>query len=261
MGPRRIEDQSDTVDGGGVNSGSDGSLFKRGASTEPFRFRAGRVVPHSYVAQDTIVIVDGRHLIADALSSLLKGTGRFGVQIYAAASPDPDAILEMSPDLVLVVVGQHPEPALRLVRSLHSQSASLRTVIVADTQDSELVQCVLNQAAAALVLTDMTREDLTVIIDQVLRGQTMLPVGWQHVLGSSAHDPVHGLSERQLQVLSLLAEGCTYDEIATRLVITANTVKFHVRSIYLHLGVRNRLAAVKAFEASSLRPRPPELVG
>jgi DNA-binding NarL/FixJ family response regulator len=53
------------------------------------------------------------------------------------------------------------------------------------------------------------------------------------------------LSERQLEVLTLVAEGCSYDEIGARLFISANTVKFHLRSIYMRLGVRNRMAAAR----------------
>ncbi|MDE3129978.1 MAG: helix-turn-helix transcriptional regulator [Acidobacteriota bacterium] len=87
-----------------------------------------------------------------------------------------------------------------------------------------------------------------------------MPAGWQGTLARSDHDPVANLSERQQQVLCLLAEGCSYEEISSRLIITINTVKFHVRSIYLRLGVRNRMAAAKLLAArpaghsSSVRP-------
>jgi DNA-binding NarL/FixJ family response regulator len=48
-----------------------------------------------------------------------------------------------------------------------------------------------------------------------------------------------------MQVLTLLADGCSYEEIGARLFISLNTVKFHVRSIFLRLGVRNRMAAAR----------------
>jgi LuxR family transcriptional regulator, maltose regulon positive regulatory protein len=50
---------------------------------------------------------------------------------------------------------------------------------------------------------------------------------------------------RQLQVLKLLADGYSYEEIGARLFISLNTVKFHVRSIFHRLGVRNRMAAAR----------------
>ena len=48
-----------------------------------------------------------------------------------------------------------------------------------------------------------------------------------------------------MEVLLLLADGCSYEEIGARLFISLNTVKFHVRSIFLRLGVRNRMAAAR----------------
>jgi DNA-binding NarL/FixJ family response regulator len=48
-----------------------------------------------------------------------------------------------------------------------------------------------------------------------------------------------------MQVLTLLADGYSYEEIGARLFISLNTVKFHVRSIFLRLGVRNRMAAAR----------------
>ena len=61
------------------------------------------------------------------------------------------------------------------------------------------------------------------------------------------NDPVDALSPRQLDVLRLLADGLSYEEIGARLFITVNTVKFHVRSIFERLGVCNRMAAARVF--------------
>jgi DNA-binding CsgD family transcriptional regulator len=65
------------------------------------------------------------------------------------------------------------------------------------------------------------------------------------VLATQSEDPVGSLSDRQLEVLRLVAEGDSYEEIGRRLFISANTVKFHLRSIYMRLGVRNRVAAAR----------------
>jgi DNA-binding NarL/FixJ family response regulator len=72
-----------------------------------------------------------------------------------------------------------------------------------------------------------------------------MPVGWQRMLADEEDDPLASLSERQMEVLRLLADGFSYEEIGTRLFITLNTVKFHVRSIFARLGVCNRTAAAR----------------
>jgi DNA-binding NarL/FixJ family response regulator len=200
--------------------------------------------------QSTVVLVDERRLIVEALSALLGGTGMFATTTCAPDDGAAARIALIDPDLVLLGAGQRYEHALGLVEPLHRLMPRLRVVIVADSQDPALIRYVLDDSVAALVLTSMTGEDLAFMLDQVLRGNAVLPAGWQSVLSESAQNPIASLSVRQLEVLHLLADGCSYDEISSRLVITVNTVKFHVRSIYLHLGVSNRMAAVRALEAS-----------
>jgi LuxR family maltose regulon positive regulatory protein len=56
---------------------------------------------------------------------------------------------------------------------------------------------------------------------------------------------VEPLTEREIEVLQLLAQGLTYQEVAARLIVSVNTVRFHVKSIYGKLGVDNRTAALE----------------
>ena len=65
---------------------------------------------------------------------------------------------------------------------------------------------------------------------------------------------VEPLSERELEVLQLIAEGLTNQEVATRLFLTLNTVKVHTRNIYGKLGVNNRTQAVAQARALGILP-------
>src|SRR6185437_12931499 len=94
-------------------------------------------------------------------------------------------------------------------------------------------------------LSDTTPSDLAVCLDQVASGHTVFPAEWRRVLAQRRNDPLDHLSERQLEVLGLVAQGLSYEEIGARLFISPNTVKFHLRTIYLRLGVRNRVAAAR----------------
>jgi DNA-binding NarL/FixJ family response regulator len=206
--------------------------------------------------QSTVVLIDERQLIVEAMAALLVSIGVFTVTICAPDDGALATITSVQPDLVLVGAGQRHDHSMRLIQALHALLPEVRTVILADSQDAELIRYVLDQSVAALVLTNVTGEDLAFMLDQVLRGNTALPTGWQSVLAQSTDSPIAGLSARQMEVLRLLADGHSYEEISSRLVITVNTVKFHVRSIYLHLGVRNRMAAAKVL-AASVSPTPP----
>lgn len=214
----------------------------------------GVVVPPDRLTR--VSIVDERPLILDALAAMLGAAGRFSVTTTCATcDADPIRILQAAPDLIVLGVGEAREQALRLVGAMHRLASEVRIVMIAESQDADLIRCVLDQGVAALVLTEVTGQDLESTIDRVLRGQVTLPAGWQAILAGSDQDPIASLSGRQLEVLRMLADGCTYEEISARLIISVNTVKFHVRSIYLRLGVGNRMAAAKLLEARGIPTR------
>ena len=192
-----------------------------------------------------VAVIDGRRLIGEALAALI-GTmdGFVVVDVFEGAEALP-AIVARDPGVLLVGVGAELTGAFELVRSLRHITLSVEIVIVADRLAPDLVKFVLEQHLNGLILTDTPPTELAACLDRVAHGHAVLPRDWQRVLDAHGDDPVGSLSDRQLEVLRLVAEGYSYEEIGTRLFISANTVKFHLRSIYLRLGVRNRVAAAR----------------
>ena len=81
----------------------------------------------------------------------------------------------------------------------------------------------------------------------------MFPAGWlRHVQQSAEASPLGQLSPRQREVLELLSLGMDNDQIAARLYISRNTVKFHVRTIYGRLGVHNRVEAARVLAGAGV---------
>jgi DNA-binding NarL/FixJ family response regulator len=172
-------------------------------------------------------------------------TGEFAVIGVIDSGARAEEIACQEPDVVLVGIGADREPGLELVPALRTQLPSVKIVLVAEVLEPELVNYVLDNALGGLVLTDSPAPDIATCLDHVAHGRAVLPPGWQNALAAGRNKPVDQLSHRQLQVLQLLADGYSYEEIAARLFISLNTVKFHVRSIFLKLGVRNRMAAAR----------------
>jgi two-component system, NarL family, nitrate/nitrite response regulator NarL len=114
---------------------------------------------------------------------------------------------------------------------------------VADELTPGLVRFSLEEGVAGLLLTDAPAWEVSACLSQIAHGHAVLPAGWQRTLATEGDDPLGVLSDRQREVLELVAEGRSYQDIASRLCITLNTVKFHVRSIYARLGVGNRMQA------------------
>lgn len=190
-----------------------------------------------------VAVVDGQQLLAEALAALVDAMDGFTMLGVIVGHQALIALVDQRPDLVIARVGDEPGGAVELVRSARSLPRDVSIVLVADVLTSELVRFVLEERLDALILSDCTVQDLAASLDQVAHGQAVLPAGWQSALAGQEDDPLEPLSIRQLEVLDLIAEGCSYHEIASRLFISTNTVKFHLRAIYLQLGVNNRMAA------------------
>jgi DNA-binding NarL/FixJ family response regulator len=192
-----------------------------------------------------VAVADPRRLIAEALAALIGNREGFAVTGAIVADGAAQAISEQRPDVVVVGAGADSRPAMELVRELRRRVPRVEIVIVADALEPALVSFVLDQGIGGLLLSDAAARDVEVCLDHVAHGRAVLPSGWQGALTADRNDPLDALSERQLEVLRLLADGFSYEEIGARLFISLNTVKFHVRSIFLRLGVRNRMAAAR----------------
>lgn len=192
-----------------------------------------------------LVIADERRLIADALAALITSHGGFTVAAAVSAKDAVATIAARSPDVLVLGVSSRRGDATDLVRTIRARHPDLEIVILADVLRPELISVVLSYAVGGVLLTDSAAEEIAVCIEQVAAGHAVLPSGWKRALAAERADPVDALSQRQKEVLQLLAEGCSYEEIGTRLFISLNTVKFHVHCIFERLGVRNRMAAAR----------------
>jgi two-component system, NarL family, response regulator DesR len=192
-----------------------------------------------------VAVADERRLIAEALAALIAGRKGFTVTGAVAGDDVVKTIAEQRPDLIVVGAGTDSRAAMALVRELRRRVPRAEIVIVADALEPPLVSFVLDQGIGGLVLTDAAAREVAACLDRVAHGRAVLPPGWQGALHADRNDPLDALSERQMQVLTLLADGYSYEEIGARLFISLNTVKFHVRSIFVRLGVRNRMAAAR----------------
>jgi DNA-binding NarL/FixJ family response regulator len=207
---------------------------------EPNRIRRARTAP----SPCAVVIADTRKLISEALGALIGAmTG-----CVLAGVIDADraiATLQPRPDVAIVGVDPYADESLRLVEGLRRRRPDLPLVAVADRFDPPLLRFCIDRGVAAIVTTSTSGGELRTIMGEVVRGNVVLPVGWQRAMSAPEDTPIAGLSERQREVLELLAQGCSNEQIAERLFISPNTVKFHVRAIYARLDVHSRLAAAR----------------
>jgi two-component system nitrate/nitrite response regulator NarL len=194
-----------------------------------------------------IVVAHQSPMLAEALGRLLNDLGMNVV----ATTCDPEALLsqlaEGSADLLVLDAGFHPVtgPLVTLER-IRATAPGVRVVVVADAVDEALSVAARDGDLDGVVLASARGAELVAAITQVGAGHAVFPAGWlRQVRQSVESSPLAQLSPRQREVLELLSLGMDNDQIARRLYISRNTVKFHVRTIYRRLGVHNRVEAAR----------------
>ena len=194
-----------------------------------------------------LVVAHQSPMLAEALGRLLHDLGLNVV----ATTCDPEALMiqlaDDPADVLVLDAGFHPisGPLVTLER-IRAVAPAVRVVVVADEVDEALSVAARDGDLDGVVLASAHGAELVAAVTQVGAGHAVFPAGWlRQVRQSAESSPLAQLSPRQREVLELLALGMDNDQIATRLYISRNTVKFHVRTIYRRLGVHNRVEAAR----------------
>lgn len=187
-------------------------------------------------------------LLLAALVGLLQQSG-LDVRGRATSAPALErAVRRDPPDVILVdaALGNGGQP-LAFVEDLQRSSSESALVVLVDELTPALARAALEHEVAGVVLGSSGAEDITRSLEQVAAGHSVFPAGWLAAVHRAEGESLFAmLSERQLEVLELIAAGLDNARIAQRLHISRNTVKFHVRVIYERLGVTNRVEAARA---------------
>jgi DNA-binding NarL/FixJ family response regulator len=201
------------------------------------------------------VVVAHRHeLLAEALGRLLDDLGLVVVGSACDPAALDDHLPSVSADVLILDAGFDPAsgPLAALDRVAHA-APGLRVVVLADGPDQRLCLAARSGELDGVVLTSAGGVELVAALAQVVAGHSVFPAGWlRQGQAAAAPSPLDQLSPRQREVLQLIALGMDNDQIAARLYISRNTVKFHVRTIYGRLGVHNRVEAARILASAGV---------
>lgn len=205
-----------------------------------------------------IVIADDHPVVRDGLSAVLETQPDFEVVGEAGDGREAVAQVEnLKPDVVLLDLDMPVMDGLEALRLIMEQHPATKVIVftVFDT-DERIVGAVQAGAQGYLLKGDAPRDEIFRAVRTVYQGGALLqPVVASKLLrqmqqpvpasnSSTLHNEEEELTEREHEVLELLAHGLANKEIANRLVISERTVKFHVSAILAKLGVSNRTEAV-----------------
>jgi len=208
-----------------------------------------------------VMLVDDHRLFREGLRSLLATAS--DIEVVAEASDGQEAMRLagiVKPDVVVMDLKMPNVDGVTATRNLRTTVPKCRVVALTTFEDDELVFDALRAGAVGYVLKDASSDRLLDAVRSASRGETVLQpsVATKVVAALSrlseaapARAEDLGLSERELDVLRLLAGGASNKEIASSLSIAEGTVKNHVTSVLGKLGVSDRTNA--ALKAKSLK--------
>lgn len=198
-----------------------------------------------------ILIVDDHPVVREGIGAMLKRESDF--KIVGEASNGVEAIdraLELMPDIVLMDLRMPEMDGVEAIERIKAQKPDIKFIILTTYSDDEYIFRGIAAGARAYLLKDAPREELFKAIRAVSRGESLIqPVVASRVLDKLAElsrktPATDTLSDREVEVLQLMAKGVSNKDIADQLSITQSTVKTHITSIFQKLNVTTRTEAV-----------------
>ena len=211
------------------------------------------------IADDQALVRGGFRMILDAQQDIeVVGEACDGREALARAR-------ELTPDVVLMDIRMPELDGLEATRRLLMGDGTCRVLILTTFDLDEYVYAAMKAGASGFLIKDVRPEQLADAVRVVTTGDALLAPGITRRLieqfvsrpapSPGAPQQLDELSERELEVLKLIARGQSNDEIALELFVTRATVKTHVTHILTKLRLRDRVqAVVLAYECGLVQP-------
>ncbi|MBV9258052.1 MAG: response regulator transcription factor [Ktedonobacteraceae bacterium] len=204
-----------------------------------------------------ILLVDDHPIVREGLRALLETQNDFDVIAECANGEEALRLTAtMRPDMLLLDLEMPVLDGVETIRRLRQSSHVPRIIVFTAFDNDERIIHAIQSGANGYLLKEAPRDEIFKAIRVTMEGGSLLqPVIASKLLRhveqqretnhqATEHIPVEELTERELEVLRLLAQGMPNKEIASHLVISERTAKFHVSSIMGKLGATNRTEAV-----------------
>jgi DNA-binding NarL/FixJ family response regulator len=207
-----------------------------------------------------IVLADDHELVLEGLRLLIEAEPDL---VVLAATKDGgecvDAVRRHRPDVVVLDLEMGPMGGLQCLEALRSEHPEVRVLVLTAYSDGESMRAALEGGASGFALKTEPPQQTVASIRQVARGQLVFPQAARRwLLRTPQSSEPSQPTDRELEILALVSEGLTNAQIARRLRVSDNTVKFHLQNVYLKLGVRNRTEAAGWYlrhRERGMRPR------
>lgn len=204
----------------------------------------------------TLAIVEDHELYRDMLGQVVNANNNFELLgIYASAEEALTGLTAAPPDIAIVDIELKGKSGIDLIRQTRTQLPNTQFLICTSYQDNDNVFNALKAGASGYIVKGASATEIQDAITELHNGGAPMSPYIARKVISQMHQKDNdkqndfGLSERELEVLSMLNKGLLYKEISDRLNISPNTVKNHCKNIYKRLHVQNKVEAINKFRS------------
>jgi DNA-binding NarL/FixJ family response regulator len=212
-----------------------------------------------------VVVADDQELVRSGLQLVLETRGCEVVGVAADGREAVDVVRRTEPDVVLMDIRMPVMDGIAATRELTGSGSPAKVLVLTTYDLDRYVYDALGAGAAGFLLKATPPDRLVDGIRTVAAGEALLaPTLTRRLIeeylrhpppAAAGPDPLAALTEREREVLVLMARGLSNDDIAAALVVAQATVKTHVNRVLAKLGVATRVqAVVLAYEAGLVRP-------
>ena len=202
----------------------------------------------------TVSIVEDNHQFRNALESIITSQNDFGlVGSFDSAEKAMRGLVTSPVDIVITDISMPGMRGIELIALLKNKMPQTQFMVCSIHDDNDTIFDALKSGASGYILKDPVTVDeiIKAVRDLYNGGSPMSPFIARKVIGSFqkpvSSDDTSLLSQREKEVLELLAKGFSYKEIASQLGVSMETVKKHLKNIYQKLHVQNKIEALNKF--------------
>ncbi|MCL5883560.1 MAG: diguanylate cyclase [Actinobacteria bacterium] len=230
------------------SGGSDSSATVRAEVSDPTALE--KPVASVVIASSSPLLMAGiRHVFGDAE----------GFEIVAEVSDAgrlPLVVSDQRPDLIFADMEMATDGDFAVLKLMQKQNLPCKFSAFAADVDQDVIKLAADYAVDGVVMQDSAPKEVMSALTRIFEGKTVLPGEVQEAMKELNKNRrlLEELSEREIEVLRLVAEGKSNAQISNELFITVNTVRFHLANIYQKLSVSNRTEAANYYLRQDLGP-------